>query len=62
MKTYSIEEARAILGDLVLAAAAGKSSLLTYHGVPAARITSLPARLQFTSDTDSATATETHKH
>jgi prevent-host-death family protein len=34
----SVEEARAKLGELVRAAAAGQTTVITYHGVPAAVI------------------------
>lgn len=35
----SVEEARAKLGELVRAAAGGQTTVITYHGVPAALIT-----------------------
>jgi antitoxin (DNA-binding transcriptional repressor) of toxin-antitoxin stability system len=60
MKTYSIEEARGKLGDIVLAATTGESTLLTYHGIPSAMVIALPFKLQFVADSDSGTATETH--
>lgn len=40
MNTYTTEEARAKLGDVILNAQAGVPTLITYHGVPGAVVVS----------------------
>jgi prevent-host-death family protein len=59
MRTYAVEEARAKLGDIVLDAAQGIPSLITYRGDPIAMVTSAP-RSTTVADKDSATTTEVH--
>lgn len=57
MNTYTTEAARAHLGDIVNNAAAGISSIITYHGVPCALVIPMtpPSRV---SDSDSGSSRE----
>jgi antitoxin (DNA-binding transcriptional repressor) of toxin-antitoxin stability system len=56
---YSTEEARSKLGEIIQAAIEGKTSVITYHGVPAALVSGFP-HAKYVEDTDFGTATETH--
>lgn len=61
MRTYSVEEARDVLGTIVIDASRGESSIITYHGIPAALVIPMtpPSRV---SDSDSGSAQESHGH
>jgi antitoxin (DNA-binding transcriptional repressor) of toxin-antitoxin stability system len=61
MQTYGTEEARKKLGLIIADALGGKSTLLTYNGIPAALV--VPVAQQphpVVRDSDSGTATESH--
>ena len=59
MQTYSVEEARARLGDIVLAASLGTPALITYRGVPAALVSAVTPPV--IRSEDSGRATEAHR-
>jgi antitoxin (DNA-binding transcriptional repressor) of toxin-antitoxin stability system len=60
MKTYTTEEARAKLGQIIIDALAGEHSVITYHGIPAAMLISIYQAPVTVTDSDSGTATEAH--
>lgn len=68
MTTYfTLEEARGKLGSLVKDAVAGRPSVITYHGVPAAIISGFPfareieGEVRQVSDSDSGRVTDSHR-
>jgi antitoxin (DNA-binding transcriptional repressor) of toxin-antitoxin stability system len=62
MKTYSVEEARDVLGTIVIDASRNEPSLITYHGIPCAIV--IPAHIPQVrvADGDGGTASESHGH
>ncbi len=63
MQSFSTEQARAKLGDILQTAAAGESVLITYRGAPIALVVPVaPPPHPVVHDGDAATATESHRH